>query len=78
MDLTGSRKYSGRSAEQRCVSAGGEQAARRAMPTNWGLGRIPEGEESAGAGNKLGSRIESVEAITALFRFLFAMSIWIF
>src|SRR2546423_4675131 len=35
MDRTGSRKYSGRSGEFRCVSATGELAARRAMPTSF-------------------------------------------
>src|ERR1700720_1919385 len=37
MDLTGSRKYSGRSAEFRRVSAGGDFAARRAIPTSGGF-----------------------------------------
>jgi hypothetical protein len=34
IDFTGSKKYSGRSADFLCVSAGGEDAARRAMPTS--------------------------------------------
>src|SRR4051812_48805946 len=34
IDFTGSRKYSGRSSDFRAVSAAGEQAARRAMPTS--------------------------------------------
>jgi hypothetical protein len=34
IDFTGKRKYSGRSGELRCVSAAGELAARRAMPTS--------------------------------------------
>src|SRR5690348_6502478 len=34
IDLTGSKKYSGRSADFRWLSAGGEHAARRAMPTS--------------------------------------------
>src|SRR5580704_8188865 len=34
MDFTGSRKYSGRSEDCRWLSAGGEHAARRAMPTS--------------------------------------------
>src|SRR5882762_3154063 len=34
IERTGSRKYSGRSGELRCVSAAGELAARRAMPTS--------------------------------------------
>src|ERR1700719_3075742 len=37
MDLTGKRKYSGRSFEVRCVSAGGDFAARRAIPTSGGF-----------------------------------------
>src|SRR6202166_4068165 len=37
MDLTGSRKYSGRSDEVRRVSAGGDFAARRAIPTSGGF-----------------------------------------
>src|ERR1700686_813917 len=37
MDLTGSRKYSGRSDEFRRVSAGGDFAARRAIPTSGGF-----------------------------------------
>jgi len=34
IDFTGSTKYSGFSADFRSVSAGGEDAARRAMPTS--------------------------------------------
>src|SRR6202051_3908026 len=37
MDLTGNKKYSGRSDETRRVSAGGDFAARRAIPINGGL-----------------------------------------
>src|SRR5712692_3117008 len=37
IDFTGSIKYSGFSADFRCVSAGGADAARRAIPTN----RVP-------------------------------------
>src|SRR6202047_1905341 len=37
MDLTGNRKYSGRSDEVRRVSAGGDFAARRAIPTSGGF-----------------------------------------
>src|ERR1700731_2851732 len=37
MDLTGKRKYSGRSFEVRCVSAGGDFAARRAIPSSGGF-----------------------------------------
>jgi hypothetical protein len=36
IDLTGNKKYSGRSAEVRRVSAEGDFAARRAIPTNGG------------------------------------------
>jgi len=36
MDLTGSRKYSGRSSDLRSVGAAGEMEARRAMPTSDG------------------------------------------
>src|SRR5438309_8605551 len=39
MDFTGSTKYFGFSADLRRVSAGGEDAARRAMPTNRALAR---------------------------------------
>src|SRR6267154_6468004 len=39
MDFTGSTKYSGFSADVRRVSAGGEDAARRAMPTRRVLAR---------------------------------------
>jgi len=34
IDFTGNKKYSGFSADFRRVSAGGENAARRAMPTS--------------------------------------------
>src|ERR1700688_5109636 len=37
MDLTGNKKYSGRSDETRRVSAGGDFAARRAIPINGGF-----------------------------------------
>src|ERR1700736_2946697 len=37
IDLTGNRKYSGRSDEVRRVSAGGDFAARRAIPINGGF-----------------------------------------
>src|ERR1700722_8371758 len=37
IDLTGNKKYSGRSAEIRRVSAGGDFAARRAIPTSGGF-----------------------------------------
>jgi hypothetical protein len=37
IDLTGKRKYSGRSEEVRRVSAGGDFAARRAIPTSGGF-----------------------------------------
>src|ERR1700686_5320930 len=37
IDLTGNKKYSGRSVEVRRVSAGGDFAARRAIPTSGGF-----------------------------------------
>src|SRR5215467_948360 len=40
IDFTGRTKYSGRSADFRCVSAGGEDAARRAMPTSRAFARL--------------------------------------
>src|SRR5260370_3804122 len=45
IDFTGSTKYSGFSADLRSVSAGGEDAARRAIPTN-GAG-VRSGETAA-------------------------------
>src|SRR5215469_7022414 len=42
MDFTGSRKYSGRSIDLLRVSAGGEEAARRAMPTSRACARSLE------------------------------------
>src|ERR1700726_2162878 len=41
MDLTGSRKYSGRSVEVRRVSARGDFAARGAIPTSGGFTPLP-------------------------------------
>src|ERR1700686_2987460 len=41
MDLTGNRKYSGRSVEVRRVSAKGDFAARRAIPTSGGFTPLP-------------------------------------
>src|SRR5438067_12902514 len=40
MDFTGNTKYSGRSADLLFVSAGGEAAARRAMPTSRARARL--------------------------------------
>src|SRR5215472_3886900 len=40
IDFTGRTKYSGRSADFLWLSAGGEAAARRAMPTSRGLARL--------------------------------------
>src|ERR1700722_16088309 len=67
IDLTGNKKYSGRSAEIRRVSAGGDFAARRAIPTSGGFtppvgsttaarvpvcGRFWEPAETAGDGGQ--------------------------
>ena len=43
MERTGSTKYSGRSFDFRWVSAGGAEAARRAMPTNGARNSAPSG-----------------------------------
>ena len=43
MERTGSTKYSGRSFDLRWVSAGGAEAARRAMPTNGARNSAPRG-----------------------------------
>src|SRR5215831_17336868 len=43
IERTGNTKYSGRSPDFRCVSAGREEAARRAMPTSGARNSAPRG-----------------------------------
>lgn len=51
IDFTGSKKYSGFSADRRCVSAAGDFAARRAMPTSGAreVGSCGGGQSAVGA-----------------------------